>query len=132
MKTPYLTLVLLLAIACSKPSDNDGSNDSTAASSTTPADTTVNVVIWNEVGIRDTPSDKGKYLTTIYLGEKFDVVGDTASELVGSKRNHFHKIRLSDGSPGWGRDELVALHVVPAAVMTDAAICKRPDHATVT
>jgi hypothetical protein len=133
MKTPLITVILLLAMACSKPSEQAGSNDSTStASAAAPADTTVNVVIWNEVGVRDTPSDKGKYLTTIYLGEKFELVGDTASEVVGAKRNHFHKIKLSDASTGWVRDELVALHVAPAAVMTGAVICKRPDHATVT
>ncbi len=92
----------------------------------------MNVVIWNEVGIRDTPSDKGKYVTSIYLGERFDLVGDTASEVVGSKRNHYHKITLSDGTGGWVRDELVALHVSPAAVMYNAVVCKRPDQASVT
>ncbi len=92
----------------------------------------MNVVIWNEVGIRATPSDKGKYVTSIYLGERFDLVGDTASEVGDTKRIYFHKIQLSDGTTGWVRDEFVALHVSPAAIMNNAVVCKRPDEASVT
>lgn len=91
----------------------------------------ITFVNWNELGVRDTPSAKGKYLTTVYLGEHLELVGDTASDASGGKRNYFHKVMLSDGSSGWVQDDFIAVNAVPAAFVEDTPVCKRPDQATV-
>jgi len=132
MKTLPVILILVFAIACNKPSDQTVSSPDSTATAATPTAEPVNVVIWGEVGVRETPSDKGKYLTSVYLGEHVQVPGDTASEVSGKKRNHFRKVTLSDGKSGWVRDEFIATDVHPAAVTANAQMYKRPDLATVT
>ncbi|MEJ0034273.1 MAG: hypothetical protein WDO15_29825 [Bacteroidota bacterium] len=50
----------------------------------------------------------------------------------GSKRIHYHKIKLSDGTVGWVHDEFVAIHVRPAVATQEEAVYKRPDMAAIT
>ena len=135
MKTLILAAVIIISFAtlsCS-PAKSDGAAvaDTTQAQAVTTI-APINVVTWNEVGVRATPGEKGKYVTSVYLGEHVELAGDTASEVSGSKRNHYHKVILADGNAGWIRDEFLAVDVHPAAVMAEAQIYKRPDIATVT
>jgi hypothetical protein len=127
-------ILVAAAISCSPSSDQTSGSDTTsnATADATPVAKQINIIIWNEVGIRATPEEKGKYVTSVYLGEHVDLAGDTASELSGKKRNYYHKVVLADGQEGWVRDEFLAIDVQPAAVMSEAQIFKRPDIATVT
>lgn len=90
------------------------------------------VCIWKEVGVRETPAEKGKYLTTVYLGEKALALGDTASEVVGNRRYQYRKLRLADGTEGWIRSDFVATGATPAAFLKEAPIYRRPDIMTST
>jgi hypothetical protein len=132
--TLAVAATMLLAVACSQsPSTDQAAADSTAAPGTSePVAQPVTIVTWKEIGVRETPSERGKYLTSVYLGEHLQATGDTASEKSGSKRNHYHKVTLSDGKTGWVRDEFIAIDVYPAVIIHDAQIMKRPDAATVT
>ncbi len=85
------------------------------------------VCIWKEIGVRETPQEKGKYITSIYLGEKVTAMGDTASEVVGTRKYLYERIRLIDGKEGWVRSDFVAVDAVPAAMLKEATIYKRPD-----
>src|SRR5690606_19330513 len=80
-----------------------------------------------EIGVRETPQEKGKYITSIYLGEKVTAMGDTASEVVGTRKYLYERIRLIDGKEGWVRSDFVAVDAVPAAMLKEATIYKRPD-----
>jgi hypothetical protein len=95
------------------------------ATPTTPA-----VCIWKEVGVKETAEEKGKYKTTIYLGEQVSALPDTTSELSGKKRVKFHKIRLTDGTEGWVREDFIAVNSAPAACIKETTIYRRPDFMT--
>lgn len=125
---------ILLFSACKESSTKDESATATdsVAGEEGPSKSLITFCVWNELGVRETPDEKGKYLTSIYLGEKLTLVGDTASEKSGTKRNHYHKVQLSDGKQGWVRDEFIAIDAIPAAFITVTNLCKRPDLATVT
>ncbi len=124
---PALVLGALALGSCSKKAA-----DSTAAENSAPADSLKNFVNWTEVGLHETPTEKGKYVTSIYIGEQITLVGDTASEKSGDRTYHYHKIQLSDGKQGWVRDEFIAIESLPAASIGSAPIFKRPDIAAVT
>jgi hypothetical protein len=123
----YAAFVLMTFAGCSTQSVSD--QTATSGNPATPATEgrPVSIVIWNEVGVRATPEEKGKYVTSVYLGELLQLPGDTASEVSGSKLNHYHKVVLSDGKSGWVRDEFIAVDVYPAAVIKESPIYKRPD-----
>jgi hypothetical protein len=133
--TPLLAVALLLT-SCGKPSATDTAEGSLAesATGTVAADgpERQNVCLWNELGVRETASEKGKYMTSIYLGERLQMTGDSATETSGSKTNMFYKVTLSDGKSGWVNSTFLAKDVVPAAVVTETSLYKRPDAATVT
>jgi hypothetical protein len=103
--------------------DNAGVSEEDASSPSTPQA----LCIWKEVSIRETPSEKGKYRTTVYLGEKLHVMPDTASETVNDKIYNYQLVKLGDGTQGWIRKEFIAINAVPAAFLHDAMIYKRPD-----
>jgi hypothetical protein len=90
------------------------------------------ICIWKEVSIKDMPSEKGKYLSTIYLGERFEVLEDTASELVKDRRYKYSKVKLTDGTEGWTLSQFVALNGIPAAFLKETTTYKRPDLMTAT
>lgn len=126
----------IVALSCTQKGNDQASADADTTAApvvVTPVVKKINVVTWNEVSIKETPSEKGKYVTSVYLNENIQLTGDTASEKSGSKRNHYHKVTLSDGKSGWIREEFIAIDVQPAAIkVTATAVYKRPDAATVT
>ena len=133
MKNTILVFALLLVIySCSPTTSTEQSTDSTQVASEPTGPTPVTVCTWNELNVRETPSEKGKYITSIYLNEPVTLTGDTASEKSGNKRLKYHKVTLSDGKSGWVRDEFIAIDVFPAAIKDEVVINKRPDISTVT
>ncbi len=119
-------------VACGTSTSDTTSNDSTATASVPQGATPVNVIIWSEIGLRETPEEKGKYVTSAYIGEQFELTGDTATQVSGSKTHHYHKIRLTDGKTGWVRDEFLGIDVYPGAVLIGTNVFKRPDFTTTT
>ncbi len=130
---PLFSALVFIAAACSSKVDqstadtSDPVEEPAVVKQEKPA-----VCIWKAVGVRETPEDKGKYLTTIYLGEKVTALGDTASELVGNRRYQYLKLRLIDDTEGWVRSDFVAVDATPGAMLKEATIYKRPDMMTST
>src|SRR5690242_11196818 len=92
-----LALASLVFSSCSqKATEAEATGDGTVS-----ADTLKTFVNWPEVGIHETPAEKGKYLTSVYMGEQLTVLGDTATEKSGDRTYHYHKVQLSDGKQGW-------------------------------
>jgi hypothetical protein len=122
-----LVSICVIFFACgSKEKPADGSvaaaTEEESESTDKPA-----VCIWKEVSIKETAGEKGKYKTSIFLGEKFKALPDTASEVTGSKRVFYRKVRLTDGAEGWVRADFIAVDAVPAAFIKEATLYKRPD-----
>ncbi|MEI9917474.1 MAG: LamG-like jellyroll fold domain-containing protein [Bacteroidota bacterium] len=127
-------IIIVILFSCNPKGENAiTTNDSTATAATPdlPFDTLVTFCNWSEVGMRDTPSEKGKFLTTIYLGEQVTLAGDSATEESAGKKILFRKVRLSDGKEGWLRDDFLGVRSVPGVITQDVSIYMRPDDAAV-
>ncbi len=123
--SPFLILLSFTFFACgSKEKNAEGSEveSEESASLEKPA-----VCIWKEISIKETASEKGKYKTSIFLGEKITALPDTASEVAAGKRVAFRKVKLTDGAEGWVREDFIAVDATPAAFLREATIYKRPD-----
>lgn len=124
----FLILFAFLFVSCGQ---KEAKAPDTAASAEAVEPTTKPAVcIWKEVSIKETPDEKGKYKTSIYLGEKITALEDTSSSSSGGKTVRFRKVQLTDGTQGWVREDFIALNGTPAAFTKDAVIYKRPDMMT--
>lgn len=134
MKAILYTFVILAVAACSS-STSDSTSQTTPdpkVDSVTKSHLPSGLCIWKEVSVRETPSEKGKYVTSVSLGENFEVTSDTASERVNGKRSVYHLIKLSDGTTGWIRKDFIAVNAKAGAFTKDAVLYKRPDLMTAT
>lgn len=86
------------------------------------------VSLWNGLALRETPDKNGKYITLVNIGETFT----TADSVVVSDQDEYLGIRLKDGTTGYIINRLVMQKAVPAAILKDAPIYRRPDELTKT
>ena len=86
------------------------------------------ICIWQKLTVRAEPSAKGKYITSIYLGESASFSGETVTE----GKKEYLKVKLKDGVEGWVESRFVAIDAVPFAVTEKTKIYKRPDVLTAT
>jgi hypothetical protein len=128
---PFISLFLFMMACSPSGSDRSSTNDSTAAATGQAEISPVNVITWSEVGLRETPEEKGKYVTSAYVGEHFELTGDSATQVVGNKTVPYHKIKLTDGKTGWVRDDFLGINVFPAAIWVNAMVFQRPDKNTI-
>ncbi len=88
----------------------------------------VNVVcMWKAVSLREEPSSKGKYVTTMNLGETGTTYGETVTDSSSSKVREYVKITLGDGTEGWIQKNLTAVDVASYVVKSRTKLYKRPD-----
>ncbi len=83
------------------------------------------VALWN-TSVRETPSDKGKWLATVAFGEEVTLLGDTAT----TDGRLWVKVRLSDGMEAWAKESLYAVDAMKAVALTKVPLYKRPDFST--
>jgi hypothetical protein len=102
----------------------------TAAKPTEQPKLHTDVCLWDKAGLKADPTQKGKYLSDISLGEQVTFLGDTAVD-ASDKNKAYRKVRLSDNKEGWVQSYLVETDAKPAAVTKATQIYKRPDLATV-
>ncbi|MEQ9217865.1 MAG: SH3 domain-containing protein [Cyclobacteriaceae bacterium] len=128
------SIILLLAIAVyscgGSQSQSQSETSTTEAAPEEAAPKEVEAVsIWDKISIRETPSDKGEYVTSLSLGEKLTYLG---VEETSADDKVFLNVRLNDGTEGWVRSEFVAPEAEPAAFIEETNIYKRPDLLTKT
>jgi hypothetical protein len=124
-----ITLTVFLAAciySCSPTSTTENTTESTEAVAV--EDRSATFSLWLEVAVRDEAKDKGKYLTSIYLGEHVTLTSDSAMD----GKNLWNKIVMTDGKSGWVRADFLGKRKIPAAFMTETNIFKRPDRAAIT
>ena len=123
--TKYSALVcLIIAFGCS--SNKEGETD---AATTAPevveetVQTMPAVCVWDKLSVRETPGEKGKWLTSLSVGESLTHLG--ADSVIGNK--NYSKIALNDGKEGWTRTDLIVIDAKPAVLVNDTDIYSRPD-----
>jgi hypothetical protein len=90
------------------------------------------VCIWDRVALRESPSEKGKWLASVSLGEKVTYLEETAVDSSGSRAISYYKIALADGKDGWIRSDFVLLDGKPAVFLSTTPYYSRPDLLTKT
>lgn len=90
------------------------------------------VCLWSAVSLRDSPSSKGKRLTTVYLGETAMYKGITEKDTTIAKGRDYAKIELIDGTTGWVEERFFAIDAQPYVVKDISKLYKRPDILTAT
>jgi len=131
----YLKLILFISIvsvfACGSDASKEGDeNDSTAVLDelkNAPADETA-ICLWSSLTLKETPSAKGKYKSSIYLGEKTIFLKETAVDSSDKKNpREYIKIKLTDGSQGWVQSNMMAVGAKAYALKEKTKLYKRPD-----
>ena len=88
------------------------------------------VCIWNNISVRQSPSQEGKWLTSLSLGEQLTTSSEKAMDSV--KDREYVRIILKDGTEGWAMASFVVADAKAAAVKESANLYKRPDLLTKT
>ena len=119
----FNSIVLLIITSCG----GSTTETSTASTSEDVEVITENAAacIWDNVSVRDTPNEKGKYLTAISIGEMVTFIEeekDTADKYI--------KVRLNDGTEGWARKDFVIPDATSYVFINDTDVYTRPDALT--
>jgi hypothetical protein len=127
----FVALISVLTYSCGGDSKNDeDDSDSTAAVDeikNAPADETA-ICIWSSLVVRETPSLKGKYKSTMNLGEKAIFLKESAVDSSNKKSpKEFIKIKLTDGSQGWVQSTFMAVGAKTYVLKDKTKLYKRPD-----
>lgn len=124
-----LLAICILNLSCSggKTADDTSANEEKETAEESSSDNTPSVCIWDQVAVRDSPSDKGKYLTAISIGETLEVFTDTTGN-----GKLFIKVKLIDGTEGYARKDFIISGGKASVFIIDADTYSRPDALTKT
>lgn len=130
LTTPlFVALAFIIAACGSKPSEETSENTSenTLVESETKA-----ICMWNKLALRETPKGDGKYITAGNMGEVMTYLDSTVTDEASSKKRVYALVKLSDGTEGWMRHDLIVIDAEVAVITKNAAICQRADLITKT
>jgi len=136
--TPMKNLILFLAIttvlwSCGgksnssfeKVEDSPSATEETAAESEAVAEEADAVCLLDNLSLRETPADKGKWITSISLGEVVTFTGEQTVDSVSKKP--YYKIKLTGGKEGWSRGDFIEIDGKVGVFIQETEIYKRPD-----
>jgi hypothetical protein len=133
---------LLLVSCSSNSSSTENTENSTLSNATTESSSTLEnktnspveaVAVLDKVSVLETPTEKGKWLTSASLGEKFTLLGETTTDNSSSKPREYTKVRLQDGKEGWVRSDLIVPNGKCVVIRDlEVPIFSRPDMLTKT
>ncbi len=103
------------------------SNEAESASKDSSGDA---ICLLDKLSVRETPKSKGKWVTSMSLGEKVYFTGERHTDSVTKKE--YLKVKLIDGKEGWAREPFLAVDGKVGVMTTDANVYKRPDLLTKT
>ena len=135
LKLASLTVILSFAVACGSGSEQANSDASSTDRTPEVAEpevtSTTAICIWDQVSVRDTPDAKGKWLTSISVGEQLEYLGEDASDAQDDKKT-YTKVKLTDGTEGWSRKDFIIPDGQVAVFLENNTIYRRPDLLTKT
>ncbi len=106
---------------------NDASTDNEEQLAATNEEVPV-VCLWSAVSLRKEPKAKGKYITTLYLGENATFLGEKTEDDSNAKKPvEYIKVRLADGKEGWMASRFMAINGVSHVFTGNSKLYKRPD-----
>ena len=84
------------------------------------------VSIWDKISVKDNPGKKGKWLTSLSVGESLTFLNETQVDSSDENKTYI-KVRLNDGKEGWTRSDFVVPDAKAGVFTQEATIYKRPD-----
>ncbi|WP_024740734.1 SH3 domain-containing protein [Tenacibaculum maritimum] len=88
------------------------------------------ICLLDRLSVRETPEPKGKWLTSMSLGEKVMLLGEETTEPKTKKL--YYKVKLSDGKKGWTPARFLAVSEKVGVMLEEASVYKRPELLTKT
>lgn len=88
------------------------------------------ICLLDKLSVRETPTAKGKWVTSMSLGEKVAYTGEQHTDSITKK--DYVKVRLIDGKEGWARAPFIAVNGKVAVMLENTNTYKRPDLLTKT
>ncbi len=128
-----ITLVSTICVGCkdNKNSENKGETSAIEESISEKEEKTASAIcLLDKLSIRENASAKGKWITSISLGEKVTLTGEETIDSVSKKE--YYKVKLIDGKEGWTRSTFLAVNGKVGAMLENAVVYKRPDLLTKT
>lgn len=109
--------------------EGDAGTDSTAEkkAEVTETQTGIAYCLWDNIAVRATPTEDGKYLTSLAIGERVEFLDSTVTDESSAKKYEYTLVRLSDQKEGWARADFIFNNVRLAAVKEESRIYSRPD-----
>lgn len=84
------------------------------------------VCLWEKLTIKETPSTKGKYLTSVYQGEVMTSLNEASVDDASKDKVEYIKVRLSDGTEGWVQSRFVAQKAGLGVLLDESYTYSRP------
>lgn len=130
MKKLFITIISLsiLLISCKGGDKSEKTTEDTIKGSEDKV--VIAICLLDNLSIRETPSAKGKWITSMSLGEKVMFTEEETTDAVSKKV--YYKVKLTDGKEGWTRATFLAVNGAVGAMLEEASVYKRPDLLTKT
>lgn len=128
-KLIYLSLFSFVLFSCGNSKKSGSSESSTNAKTVVEGSDAIEakdaVCLLNKLSVRATPSNKGKWVTSMSLGEVVSFTGETAVDSV--KKQDYYKVKLLDGKEGWARSTFLVVDGKVGVFLEESYTHKRPD-----
>lgn len=85
------------------------------------------VCVWDNISLKETPAENGKWLSAISIGEKIMFLDEIKEDSTGKKKVKYYKIQLKDNKTGWVQSDFIVLKSKPAVISSKVEVYSRPD-----
>ncbi|HCT30700.1 MAG TPA: hypothetical protein DIW31_08165 [Bacteroidales bacterium] len=108
--------IAIIGFSCSgSSSSSDTSNKNNA------------VCVWDNISLKESPDEAGKWLCSVSIGETTTYLKETKEDNSGKKAVEYILVKLKDGKEGWVQSDFVIVDSKAAAILEDSEIYSRPD-----
>ncbi|WP_299136194.1 SH3 domain-containing protein [uncultured Tenacibaculum sp.] len=130
MKKLFITIVSLSILFMSCKGGDKSEKTAETATEESEVKTSTAICLLDKLSIRETPSAKGKWITSMSLGESVTFTEEEETDVTTKKL--YYKVKLTDGKEGWTRATFLAVNGKVGAMLEEASMYKRPDLLTKT
>lgn len=85
------------------------------------------VCLWEKLTIKETPSVKGKYVTSVFQGEILIYLNESSIDEDSKDNVEYIKVQLSDGTVGWVQSRFVAVKAGVGMFINKSFMYSRPN-----
>ncbi|MEO9852012.1 MAG: SH3 domain-containing protein [Reichenbachiella sp.] len=116
------TFILISACSSNKENTDETSQAEVIAEVAEPVQVPA-VCIWDKISVRETAGAKGKYVTSLSVGESLSYLSKDST----IEEKTYANVLLNDGKEGWALKSFIVNDAKPAVVLSDISLYSRPD-----